>query len=108
MTVENQRANISVACAHLAAVADDHELVISHGNGPQIGLLALAGAAYDPVPVYPLDVLGAEPQGFIGSRLQQELGNRLRPERELSPRLTTIEVDPDAPAFSCPTKPIGP
>jgi carbamate kinase len=107
MTVENQRANVAVACQHLAAVADAHELVISHGNGPQIGLLALEGAAYDPVPVYPLDVLGAETQGMVGYLIEQELGNRL-PERLLSTMLTMIEVDPGDPAFGDPTKPIGP
>jgi carbamate kinase len=107
MTVENQRANVAVACQHLAAVADTHELVISHGNGPQIGLLALEGVAYDPVPVYPLDVLGAETQGMVGYLIEQELGNRL-PERPLATILTMIEVDPRDPAFDNPTKPIGP
>src|SRR3954468_15034674 len=77
MTVENQRANIAVACEHLAPLALAHELVISHGNGPQIGLLVLEGAAYTPVPSYPLDVLGAETQGMIGYMLEQELANRL-------------------------------
>jgi carbamate kinase len=108
MTVENQRANVAVACEHLAAVADSHELVISHGNGPQIGLLALEGAAYKPVPVYPLDVLGAETQGMVGYLIEQELGNRLPDDRALSTMLTMIEVDPDDPAFNDPTKPIGP
>src|SRR3974390_2161749 len=108
MTVENQRANVAVACRHLAAVADSNELVISHGNGPQIGLLALEGAAYEAVPVYPLDVLGAETQGMVGYLLEQELGNRLPVERELATLLTMIEVDPRDPAFGDPTKPIGP
>jgi carbamate kinase len=108
MTVENQRANVALACDHLAPVAADHELVISHGNGPQIGLLALEGAAYKPVPVYPLDVLGAETQGMIGYLVEQELGNRLPYERPLATLLTMIEVDPDDPAFADPSKPIGP
>ena len=108
MTVENQRANVAVACRHLAAVADSNELVISHGNGPQIGLLALEGAAYEAVPVYPLDVLGAETQGMVGYLLEQELGNRLPVERELATLLTMIEVNPRDPAFGNPTKPIGP
>jgi len=108
MTIENQRANVAVACEHLAVVADDHELVISHGNGPQIGLLALEGAAYDAVPVYPLDVLGAETQGMVGYLLEQELGNRLPPGRAPASMLTMIEVDPQDPAFGDPTKPIGP
>lgn len=108
MTVENQRANVALACEHLAPVAAEHELVISHGNGPQIGLLALEGAAYEEVPVYPLDVLGAESQGMIGYLIEQELGNRLPFDRPLATLLTMIEVDPDDPAFSDPSKPIGP
>ena len=89
-------------------MAATHELVISHGNGPQIGLLALEGAAYEPVPVYPLDVLGAETQGMVGYLIEQELGNRLPFERPLATLLTMIEVDPDDPAFADPSKPIGP
>jgi carbamate kinase len=108
MTVENQRANVAVACAHLAPVAAAHELVISHGNGPQIGLLALEGEAYRPVPVYPLDVLGAESQGMIGYLIELELGNRLPVDRPVATLLTMIEVDPADPAFDDPTKPIGP
>jgi len=108
MTVENQRANVAVACEHLAPVAASHDLVVSHGNGPQIGLLALEGVAYEPVPVYPLDVLGAEAQGMIGYLLEQELGNHLPSERPVATLLTMIEVDPDDPAFAEPSKPIGP
>jgi carbamate kinase len=108
MTLENQRANVIVACEQLAPVAADHELVISHGNGPQIGLLALEGASYEAVPTYPLDVLGAETQGMIGYLIEQELGNRLPFERPLASLLTMIEVDPADPAFDDPTKPIGP
>jgi carbamate kinase len=108
MTVENQRANVAVACEHLAPVAAEHELVISHGNGPQIGLLALEGAAYEEVPAYPLDVLGAESQGMIGYLIELELGNRLPFDRPLATLLTMIEVDPADPAFVDPSKPIGP
>ena len=108
MTVENQRANVRVACEHLAPVAQAHELVVSHGNGPQIGLLALEEAAYTEVPGYPLDVLGAETQGMIGYLVEQELGNLLPFERPIATLLTMIEVDPADPAFANPTKPIGP
>jgi carbamate kinase len=108
MTIENQRANVRIACDHLAPVASGNELVIAHGNGPQIGLLALEGAAYEPVPVYPLDVLGAETQGMVGYLIEQELGNRLPFERPVATLLTMIEVDRDDPAFADPTKPIGP
>jgi carbamate kinase len=108
MTIENQRASVATASEHLAPVALAHELVIAHGNGPQIGLLALEGSAYTPVPVYPLDVLGAETQGMIGYLIEQELGNRLPFERPLATLLTMIEVDRADPAFADPSKPIGP
>src|SRR6516225_1992270 len=108
MTVENQRDNIRLACDRLAPIGQQHELIISHGNGPQIGLLALAEAAYGQVPASPLDVLGAETQGMIGYLIEQELGNRLPFERPLASLLTMIEVDPDDPAFTDPSKPIGP
>jgi carbamate kinase len=108
MTVENQRRNVQVACDRLAPIAERHELVVSHGNGPQIGLLALEEAAYEQVPDSPLDVLGAETQGMIGYLVEQELGNRLPFEKPLASLLTMIEVDPGDPAFADPTKPIGP
>jgi carbamate kinase len=97
-----------VACDHLAPVAAAHELVVSHGNGPQIGLLALEEAAYEAAPNSPMDVLGAETQGMIGYLIEQELGNRLPFEKPLASLLTMIEVDPHDPAFGDPTKPIGP
>jgi carbamate kinase len=108
MTVENQRENVRLACDRLAPIAERHELIISHGNGPQIGLLALEEAAYKEVPASPLDVLGAETQGMIGYLIEQELGNRLPFSRPLASLLTMIEVDPDDPAFTDPSKPIGP
>ncbi len=82
--------------------------MVSHGNGPQVGLLALQGSAYTAVDTYPLDVLGAQTEGMIGYVLQQELGNELPFERHLATLLTMIEVDADDPAFANPTKPIGP
>jgi len=108
MTVDNQRENVRVACDRLAPIAEQHELIISHGNGPQIGLLALEEAAYEEVPESPLDVLGAETQGMIGYLIEQELGNRLPFSKPLASLLTMIEVDPDDPAFTDPSKPIGP
>jgi carbamate kinase len=107
LTAENQRANARAACEALAPVAEN-ELVISHGNGPQVGLLALQGAAYTEVPGYPLDLLGAQTEGMIGYLIQQELGNVLPLEKHLATLLTQIEVDPADPAFGDPTKPIGP
>jgi carbamate kinase len=108
LTAENQRANALAACKALAPVALEHELVISHGNGPQVGLLALQGSAYTAVDTYPLDVLGAQTEGMIGYIIQQELGNELPFERHLATLLTMIEVDARDPAFGNPTKPIGP
>ena len=108
LTAENQRENARAACKALAPVALEHELVISHGNGPQVGLLALQGSAYKAVDTYPLDVLGAQTEGMIGYIIQQELGNELPFERHLATLLTMIEVDAEDPAFADPTKPIGP
>jgi carbamate kinase len=107
-TAENQRANVRIACEALAPVAREHQLVIGHGNGPQVGLLALQGAAYKPDEAYPLDVLGAQTEGSIGYMIEQELGNLLPFERPLATLLTMIEVDPADPAFKNPTKFIGP
>ena len=86
LTAENQRANTRVACKALAPVALEHDLVISHGNGPQVGLLALQGSAYTEVDPYPLDLLGAQTEGMIGYLIQQELGNEL-PFEKRRPRL---------------------
>src|SRR6187549_2974114 len=108
MSAENQRRNVRVAAEALAPVASQHQLVIGHGNGPQVGLLALQGAAYEKVETYPLDVLGAQTEGMIGYMIEQELGNLLPFERPLATMLTMVEVDPADPAFSDPTKFIGP
>ena len=108
LTADNQRANARVACKALAPLALEHELVISHGNGPQVGLLALQGSAYTAVEPYPFDMLGAQTEGMIGYLIQQELGNELPFEKRLASLLTQIEVDQEDPAFQDPTKPIGP
>ena len=108
MTAANQRRNVQVAAAALVPIASAHELVISHGNGPQVGLLALQGAACQADAAYPLDILDAETEGMIGYLIEQELANRLPAERRYATLLTQIEVDPRDPAFNNPTKPIGP
>jgi carbamate kinase len=108
MTAENQRRNVRTAAKALAPIATEHQLVIGHGNGPQVGLLALQGAAYEKVATYPLDVLGAQTEGMIGYMIEQELGNLLPFERPFATMLTMIEVDPGDPAFESPTKFIGP
>ena len=108
MTVENQRASIAKACEPLARIAAEHALVVSHGNGPQIGLLALQAAAYDHVSEYPFDVLGASTEGMIGYLIEQELGNQLGNHRVVVTLVTRTEVDASDPAFTDPTKFVGP
>ena len=108
MTAENQRANVAIAARALLPIALEHDLVLTQGNGPQVGLLALQNAAYRPDELYPLDVLGAETEGMIGYMLEQELGNLLPLDRSLATVLTQVRVDPRDPAFDHPTKPIGP
>ena len=108
MTAENQRENIRIAAKVLAPIIEEHEVVISHGNGPQVGLLSLQSAAYKEVEEYPLDILGAQTQGMIGYMIEQELGNHLPVEIPIASILTMVEIDPEDPAFSNPTKPIGP
>jgi len=108
MTAEVQRENVQVAARALAPIALDHELVISHGNGPQVGLLALQADAFTEVEPYPLDVLGAQTEGMIGYMIEQELGNLMPYEQPFATILTMVEVDPRDPAFDNPTKPIGP
>ncbi|CEP36391.1 MULTISPECIES: carbamate kinase [unclassified Halomonas] len=107
-TAENQLENIRSAASQLARVAEKHDLVLTHGNGPQVGLLALQADAYIKVDAYPLDVLGAQTDGMIGYLLEQELANRLPATREVATLITRVEVDPKDPAFKHPSKPIGP
>ncbi|MDH4038213.1 MAG: carbamate kinase [Candidatus Krumholzibacteria bacterium] len=106
LTVANQRANVRAAALAIAPITDGNDIVISHGNGPQVGMLALQAAHSDSGT--PLDVLGAETEGMIGYMIEQELGNCVPFERPLATMLTMVEVDPDDPAFQNPTKPIGP
>ncbi|WP_248802620.1 carbamate kinase [Pseudomonas sp. MWU13-2100] len=108
MTADNQRANIRIATEQIAKIYPGNQLVIAHGNGPQVGLLSLQAAAYTQVSPYPLDVLGAETEGMIGYIIEQELGNLLDFEVPFATLLTQVEVDPKDPAFQHPSKPIGP
>lgn len=107
-TAANQRANVRIACEALAGIAGDHRLVVTHGNGPQVGLLDLLQAAQSPAQAFPFDVLGAETEGMIGYMIEQELGNLLPFERPIATLLTMVEVDPTDPAFANPSKFIGP
>ena len=108
MLCENQRENVSLACRQIAKAYAGNELVVTHGNGPQVGLLALQNNAYKKVPMYPLDVIGAESVGMIGYMIQQELVNYVPKTATLATILTQTQVDPDDPAFQHPTKPVGP
>ena len=107
-TADNQLENIRRAAAQLARVAAHHDMVLTHGNGPQVGLLALQAAAYDKVEAYPLDLLGAQTDGMIGYLLEQELANLLPVSRAVTTLITRVEVDRQDPSFGHPTKPIGP
>src|SRR3954469_18654174 len=108
LPVENPRLNVRSAGPGLASVANEHQLVLSHGNGPQVGLLALQAAAYTDVDPYPLDILGAQTEGMIGYVLEQELGNAMPPEAPLATILTMVQIDPSDPAFGDPTQRVGP
>jgi len=105
--IEVQRRNVALAAVPLAEIAKRNNLVITHGNGPQVGLLALQSAASTDTPAYPLDVLGAESEGMIGYLIEQELANRLA-GYEVVTLLTRVVVSADDPAMDNPTKPIGP
>ena len=108
LTAENQRMNIRVATQQIAKIVPGNELVVAHGNGPQVGLLSLQASAYTAVAPYPLDVLGAETEGMVGYIIEQELGNLLPIEMPFATLLTQVEVDGNDPAFQHPSKPIGP
>lgn len=108
MTADLLRENVVNTVKTLANLAEGNELVITHGNGPQIGLLALQNLAYGEVPPYPMDILGAQTQGMIGYLLQEELSNELRGKRDVNVLLTSTIVNPEDPAFDDPTKFVGP
>ncbi|MBQ8346584.1 MAG: carbamate kinase [Alphaproteobacteria bacterium] len=102
-----QMANVRIAAKAVAEIAKEHNVVLTHGNGPQVGLLALQADAYKDVTPYPFDVLGAESQGMIGYMVAQCVGNDL-PDRQVVNIITQTEVDPNDPAYSDPRKFVGP
>jgi carbamate kinase len=108
LTMTHQREAVRAASAALAAVAADHQLVVTHGNGPQVGLLAMQATAYDADSDFTLDVLDAESAGMVGYLVEQEVGNRLPAGRGAVTVLTTTLVSRDDPAFADPTKFVGP
>ncbi|MDC5837918.1 carbamate kinase [Vibrio europaeus] len=107
LEAEVQRQNIEIAVKTISEIAQEYNVVLVHGNGPQVGLLALQGLEYKKVAPYPLDVLGSETQGMIGYMLMQEFKNQM-PNVNATCMLTQMTVDPSDPAFADPTKPIGP
>lgn len=108
LTAKNQLANVRRAARALAPVLRKHQVVVTHGNGPQVGLLALQAAAYGGATAFPLDVLGAESEGMIGYMIEQEIRNEIGPEHPVATLLTQTVVDAHDSAFKTPTKPVGP
>ena len=108
MTTEVQRRNVRIAAEAIAPLAAGHNIVVVHGNGPQVGLLSLQAESYTRAEPYPLDVLDAGTQGMIGYLIQQELRSLLPPEQQVATLLTMVTVDPADPAFAHPTKFVGP
>lgn len=108
MSIVNQRHNVRRAAVALADLAGRHQVVVTHGNGPQVGVLTLQAQAYTEVVAYPLDVLDAATEGIIGYLIEAELLNELPPGASCASLLTRVEVDADDPAFLTPSKPIGP
>jgi carbamate kinase len=108
MTAAAQHINVRIAAVALADLARDHQIILTHGNGPQVGLMALQAAAFDPQSPWPLDILGAETEGMIGYMIEQEVMNALPFGANCATLLTRVEVDRNDPAFLTPTKPIGP
>lgn len=107
LTLDAQKANIEKACQAIAKIAEKHQVILTHGNGPQVGLLALQAAAFKDTENFSFDILGAESEGMIGYMLEQQLMNYL-PQHKLAVLLTQVEVNSDDPAFKKPTKFIGP
>ena len=108
MHYEVQQTNVRMACQQIAKVLPGNELIITHGNGPQVGLIAVQQNAYTDVPMYPLDAIGAESVGMIGYMIARELTNVVPRSITVTNVLTQTEIDPNDPAFKQPTKPIGP
>ena len=107
LTEEVQRRNVRVAAEAVAQVAAQHQAIVTHGNGPQVGLLALESEAYEEVPPYGLGVIGAESQGMIGFLLEQALRSRL-PDACVATLFTSVLIDSADPGLAHPTKPVGP
>ena len=106
-STETQSEAVRAAAGAIAQIARDHQVVVTHGSAPQVGLLSLQSTLFPAVEGYPLDALGAETEGLLGYLVQQELANQLR-EQEVVTLLTQVVVNAADPAFSAPTKRVGP
>ncbi|MBN1983617.1 MAG: carbamate kinase [Chitinivibrionales bacterium] len=111
-TAEEQLENLQVPCKQIAQLSRDYRIIITHGNGPQVGNLVLQQEGRSQVPKMPLEVLVAQTQGQIGYMIEQTLDNQLMElgisEGLISTVITYVQVDRNDPAFQTPTKPIGP
>ena len=108
MTTEVQQRNVRIAAETTAPLAAGHSIVVVHGNGPQVGLLALQAESYTGAEPYPLDIPGRGHPGMIGYLIQQELRSLLPPESQVATLLTMVVVNPGDPAFASPAKFAGP
>ena len=109
---EEQDANFQPAARKIADLVQDYKVVVTHGNGPQIGYILLKNEiAKKYAPPFPIDACGAQTQGWIGYMIQQSLKNIMMArgvEKEVITLITRVKVDKNDPAFQNPTKPIGP
>ena len=109
---EEQDANFQPAARKIADLVQDYKVVVTHGNGPQVGYILLKNEiAKKYAPPFPIDACGAQTQGWIGYMIQQSLKNMLMArgvEKEVITLITRIKVGKNDPAFQNPTKPIGP
>ena len=111
-TAEEQFKNVRETCTYIGELVQDHEIVITHGNGPQVGTILIQQEAGEPyVPAMPMDICVAESQGLIGYMIQQSLRNTLETkkiQKEIVTMITQVLVDESDTAFQNPTKPVGP
>ncbi|CAI0869805.1 Carbamate kinase 1 [Serratia plymuthica] len=107
LSAENQYKSIALIASAIGKLAKKYRIAIVHGNGPQVGLLALQNLAYRDVPPYPLDILVAESQGMIGYMLAQQL-NASHPSQPVTTLMTRVRVDAHDPDYLAPSKFIGP
>jgi len=111
-TIEQQFENLKLPVRQIARLSRDYKIIITHGNGPQVGNLLLQQECCDAVPKLPLEILGAQTEGQIGYMIESTLDGELMSlgiySKPLVTLITYVVVDQDDAAFDNPTKPIGP